>query len=163
MGPRGAAPQKRDSAMDRDDVISTLNDLIETSKDGEEGFRTCADNVKNATLRTFFLEKAERCREGAVQLQNIVREMGGDPEQRSSMAGAMHRFWVNIRGTISGMDDHAILAECERGEDIAKRSYENALAQDLPGDVRMVVERQYREVKANHDRVKELRNMTAPA
>jgi uncharacterized protein (TIGR02284 family) len=149
--------------MDRDDVISTLNDLIETSKDGEEGFRTCADNVKNPTLKTFFLQKSERCREGAVQLQQIVREMGGDPERTSSTAGAMHRFWVNIRASLSGMDDHAILAECERGEDAAKRSYEKALQQDLPGDVRMAVDRQFREVIANHNRVKELRNLTASA
>jgi uncharacterized protein (TIGR02284 family) len=149
--------------MDRDDVISTLNDLIETSKDGEEGFCTCADNVKNPTLKTFFLQKAERCREGAVQLQQIVREMGGDPERTSSMTGALHRFWVRIRGSISGMDDHAILAECERGEDAAKSAYEKALQQDLPGDVRMMVERQFREVIANHGRVKELRNMTASA
>jgi len=149
--------------MDRDDVIATLNDLIATSKDGEEGFRTCADNVKNPTLKTFFLQKAERCREGAVQLQQIVREMGGDPERTSSTAGALHRFWVKIRGSISGMDDHAILAECERGEDAAKSAYEKALHQDLPGDVRMMVERQFREVIANHGRVKELRNMTASA
>ena len=149
--------------MDRDDVIATLNDLIETSKDGDEGFRTCADNVKNPTLKTFFLEKAERCREGAAQLQAIVREMGGDPERGGSMSGAMHRFWVNIRGTISGMDDHAILDECERGEDAAKRAYEDALRQDLPGDVRRVVERQFREVQTNHDRVKELRSITATA
>jgi uncharacterized protein (TIGR02284 family) len=73
----------------------------------------------------------------------------------------MHRFWVNIKGAISGMDDHAILDECERGEDSAKRAYEDALNCDLPGDVRMVVQRQYTEVKANHDRVKELRNIAA--
>ena len=34
--------------MERDDVIATLNDLIETSRDGEEGFRQCAETVKNA-------------------------------------------------------------------------------------------------------------------
>ena len=147
--------------MERDDVIDTLNDLIETSKDGEAGFQTCADNVKNPTLKAFFLQKSERCREGAMQLQQIVREMGGDPDRGTSFSGDMHRFWVNIRGTISGMDDHAILDECERGEDAAKASYEKALRQDLPGDVRLVVERQYREVKSNHDRVKELRNITA--
>ncbi len=149
--------------MDRDDLIATLDDLIETSKDGEEGFRTCADNVKNPTLKVFFEQKAERCREGAAQLQAIVREMGGDPERSSSTSGALHRFWVNIRSTLSGRDDHAILDECERGEDVAQEAYEMALAQDLPGDVRLVVERQYREVTANHDRVKDLRNLTASA
>ena len=146
--------------MDRDDVISTLNNLIATSKDGEQVFANCADNVKNQTLRAFFLQKTERCREGAAQLQQIVREMGGDPDTGGSMSGAMHRFWVDIRGTISGMDDHAILDECERGEDNAKWAYEAALKEDLPGDVRRVIENQSREVKTNHDRVKELRNIT---
>ncbi|MGD9614329.1 MAG: PA2169 family four-helix-bundle protein [Alphaproteobacteria bacterium] len=147
--------------MDRDDVISTLNDLIGTSRDGEEGFRQCAETVKNPNLKVFFEQKAERCREAVTQLTQIVREMGGDPEKSSSMSGTMHRFWVGIRSSISTMNDHAILAECERGEDVAKRSYEKALAQDLPGDVRRVVERQYAEVKANHDRVREMRNATA--
>ena len=147
--------------MDRDDVISTLNDLIETSRDGEEGFRQCAESVKTATLKTFFEQKSGRCREAVTQLQQIVREMGGDPERSSSMSGTMHRFWVSLRSSISGMSDHAILDECERGEDVAKKSYEKALAQDLPGDVRRVVERQYTEVKANHDKVRAMRNATA--
>jgi uncharacterized protein (TIGR02284 family) len=150
-----------DSAMDRDDVISTLNDLIETSRDGEEGFRQCAESVKSAKLKSFFEQKSERCREAVMQLTQIVREMGGDPEKSSSMSGTMHRFWVSIRSSISGMSDHAILDECERGEDVAKRSYEKALAQDLPGDVRRVIERQFAEVKANHDKVREMRNATA--
>ena len=147
--------------MDRDDVIDTLNDLIETSLDGEAGFRICADTVKNPTLKVFFEQKAMRCREGAVQLQEIVREMGGDPDREGSMSGDMHRFWINIKSTITDMDDHAVLDACERGEDATKASYEKALKQDLPADVRLVVERQFREVRTNHDRVKELRNITA--
>lgn len=147
--------------MDRDDVISTLNDLIETSRDGEEGFRQCAETVKNPNLKPFFDQKAGRCREAVGQLMQIVREMGGDPEKSSSMSGTMHRYWVSLRSSIAGMNDHAILDECERGEDVAKRSYEKALAQDLPGDVRRVIERQYAEVKANHEKVREMRNATA--
>jgi uncharacterized protein (TIGR02284 family) len=147
--------------MDRDDLIATLNELIATSKDGEEGFRTCAENVKNEVLRVFFAEKAERCREGAAQLQRIVREMGGAPARRGSMTGAAHRFRITLRGTLSGMDDHAILAECERGEEAAVRAYQDALNQPLPGDVRRIVDRQYAEVKANRERVREMCNATA--
>lgn len=147
--------------MDRDDVIDTCNGLIETCKDGEAGFQACADNAKNTVLKTFFLEKSARCREGATQLRQIVREMGGSPENDSSFSGDMHRFWMNIKSSLTDMDDHAILAECEKGEDAAKKAYQEALALALPGDVRMVIDRQYREVVANHDRVKELRNATA--
>ena len=59
------------------------------------------------------------------------------------------------------MDDEAILDECERGEDSAKEAYEEALRQDLPPDVRVMIAKQYQEVKSNHDRVKDMRNALA--
>jgi len=147
--------------MDKKDVISTMNELIETSKDGEQGFKTCANAVKDTQLKSMFEETAKRCAEGAAELQTKVRALGGDPDKRGSATGAAHRGWVNIKSTVSGKDDAAVLAEIERGEDSAKRAYENALKKDLPPDVRSIVERQYQGVRQNHDRVRDLRNAQA--
>jgi uncharacterized protein (TIGR02284 family) len=147
--------------MNRDDVISTLNDLIQISEEGEIGFGACAEHVKNPTLRAFFERNAERCRDGSAQLQAIVREMGGDPRRGGPMSRTMRRFWADLVETISAMDDHTILDECERGEGAARQAYQDALKQDLPGDIRRLIERQYREVRANHDRVREMRNLAA--
>jgi uncharacterized protein (TIGR02284 family) len=144
--------------MDNKSVISTLNDLIETSNDGENGFRACADGVKDPKLKTVFEAAARRCAEGAAELKAKVRSLGGDPETSGSVTGSLHRGWVNVKSVITGKDEAAVLAECERGEDSAKRSYEDALKKDLPADVRSMVERQYQGVKQNHDRVRELRN-----
>jgi uncharacterized protein (TIGR02284 family) len=144
--------------MDKNEVTSTLNDLIETSKDGEQGFRTCAEGVKTAQLKAVFIEAAQRCAEGAVELQNKIRTLGGEPKKSGSVTGSVHRGWVNLKSTITGMDEAAVLAECERGEDAAKRAYEAALKKDLPPDVKSIVERQYQGVKQNHDRVRDLRN-----
>src|SRR5438874_13664274 len=116
--------------MDRNDVISTLNDLIETCKDGEEGFLACSQSVKNPALKSFFEEKAQRCATGARQLRAKVRELGGNPADSGSMAGALHRGWINVTSRIVGMDDHAILAECERGEDYAVKAYVGALKEN---------------------------------
>jgi uncharacterized protein (TIGR02284 family) len=87
-----------------------------------------------------------------------VRGLGGTPAQGGSVSGSMHRAWTNIKSAITGMNEHAVLAECERGEDAAKHAYEGALKQDLPTDVRTIIERQYQGVKENHDRVRNLRN-----
>lgn len=143
--------------MDKDEVISTLNDLIETSKDGEEGFRSCAEDISDPQLKSLFMNRAEGCSRAAAELQQVVRSYGGDPEKSSSVAGALHRRWVDIKSMITGKDDVAILNECERGEDVAVTSYRNALAKDLPADARNVVERQYQGVLQNHDQVKRLR------
>ena len=36
---------------DNKEIISVINDLIETSKDGEQGFRDAAEGVQNSGLR----------------------------------------------------------------------------------------------------------------
>ena len=59
------------------------------------------------------------------------------------------------------MNEHAVLAECERGEVAAKAAYEAALQKSLPANVNTLVQRQYEGVKANHDRVRNLRNAAA--
>ena len=149
--------------MDNNDVISTLNDLIETCKDGEQGFRTCAEDIKDAQMKSFFTTRAQSCAEAAAELQQEVRSLGGNPETSSSIAGALHRRWVDIKGLVTGKDDEAILNECERGEDVAKRSYETALGKSLPANIKTIVERQYNGVLKNHDQVKALRNQVRAA
>jgi len=147
--------------MDRDDVIAVLNDLIETCKDGEAGFQACADGVSNPQLTSFFEHAARRCAEGATQLQAKIGELGGDPGRSGSMLGALHRGWMEVRSAISGMDDRAILSECERGEDYAEKAYASALKENLPADVRSLIAKQFRVVKQNHDHVREMRNAMA--
>jgi uncharacterized protein (TIGR02284 family) len=143
-------------AMDRDDVVDTLNDLIETCRDGEEGFRACAEDVKRTDLKPLFERAAQRCAAAARELQSLVQGYGGKPERSGSLAGSAHRRWVDIKSAIMGKDDAAVLAECERGEDVAKGSYQKALDKDLPADVRAVVERQYQGVLQHHDAVRNL-------
>ena len=144
--------------MDNGDLVETLNNLIETSRDDEEGFRTCAAGVNNPELKQMFEQAASRCRQAVNELQAKVRSLGGDPKKSGSVSGGLHRAWVDIKSTITGMDEAAVLAECERGEDVARKAYEAALAKDLPPDIRSVVARQYEGVKQHQDRVRQLRN-----
>ena len=149
--------------MDKDNVISTLNDLIETCKDGEQGFRTCAEDISDAQMKTFFTSRAQTCTDAAAELQEMVISLGGDPETRGSASGSMHRRWVDIKTAITGKSDEAILNECERGEDVAVKSYRNALEKELPPDIRAMVEKQYQGVLRNHDQVKALRDQVRTA
>jgi uncharacterized protein (TIGR02284 family) len=149
--------------MDNKELVSTLNDLIETCKDGEEGFLACADDIKDAQLKLSFTERSESCAAAAGELQTLVRSLGGTPETRSSLSGSLHRRWVDIKSLVTGKDNLAILTECERGEDVALKSYRLALEKDLPDHVRAIVERQFQGVQHNHDRVRHLRNSAAAA
>src|SRR3989338_2153213 len=139
-------------------TISVLNDLIETSKDGEAGFRTCAEDVKNVELKSLFTKRAGECATAAEELQAMVLGFGGAPENDTSVAGDLHRRWVDLKSLVSGKDEEAILNECERGEDVAKKRYAEALKNELPLNVRELVQRQYEGVLRNHYQIKALRN-----
>jgi uncharacterized protein (TIGR02284 family) len=141
-----------------DQIISILNDLVETSKDGEDGFRAAAEDTVSAELRALFLRRAENCRSSVVDLQQLITQLGGEPETSGSIAGAMHRGWVHLKASVSGRPDLAILEECERGEDLAKYRYSEALDRELPDTVRMVVQRQYDGAVQNHDQIRALRD-----
>ena len=144
--------------MDNDNVVDCLNDLIETSKDGEYGFRTCAERATSGELKSLFTKRATSCASAATELQALVRQQGGTAEDSGSVTGTLHRGWVSVRDAVSGTSDQSVLDECERGEDAALARYRKAIKQDLPPAVKAVVEKQMAGVQANHDQVKRLRD-----
>ena len=141
------------------EVIDTLNDLIETCKDGEYGFRVCAEQAKSSSLRSNLLARvAQSARTRADQLRAHVVQLGGKPEDGGSAIGAMHRGWVAVKAKLTTYDDLAVLEECERGEDAALATYRDALERTLPPPIRNLVEHQYEGAKRNHDQVRRMRD-----
>ncbi|MGB7208973.1 MAG: PA2169 family four-helix-bundle protein [Pyrinomonadaceae bacterium] len=146
--------------LSNDEVISTLNGLIETCKDGQEGFTEAAEGVERSDLKSLFYEFAQQRSHFAGELQTLVQSLGGDPENTGSIAGSLHRGWINIKSVVTGKDEGSILNECERGEDSAKAAYKAALDNILPAHVLDTVQTQYTSVQAAHDRIKGLRDAT---
>jgi uncharacterized protein (TIGR02284 family) len=144
--------------MQNDNAISVLNNLIETCKDGELGFKTAAEGLKRSDVKSVFLEYSRQRASMVRELQEEVRRLGGDPEKSGSMSGSLHRGWLDIKSAITGKDDHAVLAEAERGEDVAKSAYENALKESLPASARTLVQQQAALIRQAHDRVRDLRD-----
>jgi len=143
---------------DNNAVISTLNGLIETCKDGQNGFKEAAEGVERSDLKSLFYEFAQQRAQFVGELQSLVRTIGGDPENSGSTLAAIHRGWINIKSVVTGKDEHAILNECERGEDSAKNAYKSALESGLPANVLDTVQTQYTSVQSAHDRVKAMRD-----
>ncbi|HSE96805.1 MAG TPA: PA2169 family four-helix-bundle protein [Blastocatellia bacterium] len=144
--------------MDNDRVISCLNDLIETCRDGQEGFKEAAENSKSPELKEFFNRVSLERSQFVGDLQQQIHLLGGDPDNSGSTAGALHRAWIDIKGSLTGRDDESILNEVERGEDSAVKAYQDALKEGLPANINAIVESQYRQVKQVHDRVKKMRD-----
>jgi uncharacterized protein (TIGR02284 family) len=139
-----------------DQVASTLNELIQTAKDGENGFRAAGESVEDSNLRHLFESYAQQRSEFAAELQLEVRRLAQDPVDTGHAAAALHRGWMDLKAGLTGRDEASVIAECERGEDIAVANYRKALASELPADLRIVIERQFQEVQQAHDHIRSL-------
>jgi uncharacterized protein (TIGR02284 family) len=142
-------------------ALRAINDLVETCRDGMKGYETAAENVSNPQIKSELSRLAQQ-RAGFVnELENRARQYGMDPEEKSTLegaaleaAGAVHRGWINLKSAISGNSSTAILNECENGDAAALKTYEQALqVQDLPEDIRNVVERQHHDILEAKNRI----------
>lgn len=139
------------------DVVESLNNLIETNKDGMKGYHQAAENIDNGALTTLFNEFSQQRAAFATELSNFVVEHGGTPENDGSAAANLHRGWMNLKATLSDGDEVAVLSEIERGEEIAAGVYEDALAENIPEPAVDMVKRQYNAIRAAHSRIRELK------
>jgi uncharacterized protein (TIGR02284 family) len=153
----GVSRTERERAMTTN-VIGVLNDLIEMSRDGERGYMKAAQDAHHVSVKEALLEIADHCSKGVRELQDRVLDLGGIPESGGSVAGALHRGWLDVKTVLGSRTDHAILVDCERGEDVTKKHFRDALKKDLPADVLALVGRLYQSVLQNHARIRVLRD-----
>jgi uncharacterized protein (TIGR02284 family) len=141
------------------DVTDILNELIQTCRDGQDGFRNAANALDDPALRDELLGYSAQRRQFCDELQFRVASQGEQPAGSGSIAASVHRGWMDLRKAISTNDRFAILAECERGEDSAVAAYRRAMESELPPEVETIVQLQYEDVLRTHDRIKALRDM----
>ncbi len=145
-------------ATEEKDVRGVLNDLIETCKDGEQGFRIAAEKAKETSLQSLFAKYASQRAEYARELQSLVTQMGGDPATSGHIGGTLHRGWLHLKEALTKNEDKAIIDECEAGEDAAVKNYWEARSKGLPANVAAIVERQAAEVEEAHRDISDLKH-----
>lgn len=143
-------------AHDISGIRSTLNGLIETCKDSQEGFHSAAEKLKDQESHTLFLKCYLQRAEFAGELQAEVTRMGGEPATSGSTLGAIHRGWIGLKTALAADTDLAILDEAELAEEAALKNYIEALRKHLPADLQSIVSRQHREIQRAHNAIWDL-------
>lgn len=145
-------------ATETKDVTSVLNELIETCRDGENGFRTAAEKVKDPTLKSLFLKYSSQ-RAGFVQeLSSLVSSLGEKPAESGHMAATLHRGWMGLKEALSSDEDTALINEAEAGEDAAMKAYKEASNASLPTNVLAIVQKEFAGVQEAHGVMRDLKH-----
>ena len=138
------------------ELIGTLKTLFENCKDAEEGYRMAARHADNADLKGLCARYAEQRAQYASALEAELTALDSHPQKMGTISGSLRQGWVSLKDAVTGGSDRAVIDECARGEDAARKAYEGALAKDLPARVRGLVESQLKGVREAHDRMRAL-------
>jgi uncharacterized protein (TIGR02284 family) len=136
-----------------------MNDLIQTCIDGQKGFEAAAKAVDDPTIKDELAGYSWQRQQFANDLKSQMKASGEEPSERGSASGAMHRGWMSMKSAVGASSGHSILAECERGEDVAEEVYRKAMRSGLPSEYNKVVSMQFQTIQRTHDRIKALRDV----
>ena len=141
------------------DDAKAAKELVETLKDGERGYATAAEKLRDsdrpewaATMQRLSEQRAGFWRE----IVDMGHEYGDDVDESGTVAAAVHRGWLSLKDAVTGDDPDAVLKAAETGEDHAVSEYEDAVKMDLSAGFREVVVRQQADVRAAREELRAL-------
>ena len=148
--------------METKKTIATLNKLVEINNDRTEGYTTALKETKEPDLKKLFTEFIATSQKCKTELDDAVITLGGELTEGTKTTGKLFRIWMDTKAALTNNDRHAILNSCEAGEDVAIATYKDVQKNDMDAltmNQRSMVDKQLVMIKADHDKVKKMRDM----
>ena len=148
--------------MNKEKSIEALNMLIEINNDRIKGYETALNETEEADLKnifSMFLQTSQKCK---VELVTEVNKLGGSPIEGTKTSGKFFRVWMDVKAALTGKNRKEILSSCEYGEDAAIDTYNKVLKNDIENitsEQQAIINAQRKLLKADHDKVKSMRDM----
>jgi uncharacterized protein (TIGR02284 family) len=150
--------------MKNDETVDILNKLLEINNDRVEGYEKAIKVTDERDLKTLFSQLARTSSKFVTELTDEILSMDGEPVEGTKVSGKFFRAWMDVKAALTGRDRKAILSSCEFGEDNAVEAYEKVMREDLIHLNSMqqdLVRAQYALIRADHDKIKYLRDSYA--
>lgn len=120
--------------------VEKLNDLIAVDIDAVSAYRACIDRLRHADIKqrlgAFQQDHERHIRE----LSAYVTKFGGKPRSKADIKGF---FLKGFTAVTSMVGDEAALKAMQGNEQLTNRSYQAALEEAWPDDLRQLVARNY--------------------
>lgn len=125
-------------------TAEVLNELTQFVNDRIEGYRTAANETKDPTHKAYYNDLVNQSRQFSSELNSTLSRVGGDIQNDTTVKGKIYRGWMDVKATVTGKDEEAIINSNLYGEEWAQKAYNDALEHkaELPAEVVQMVEKQ---------------------
>ncbi|RYE31531.1 MAG: PA2169 family four-helix-bundle protein [Sphingobacteriaceae bacterium] len=132
-------------------LISSLEHLVTIGVDGEEGYQKAAEMVSNKNLLAQFEQLSTARNIQAEAIRNYLADNGVEkPEHEGGFGGALHRAWLDIKGTLSNRSDSVSISSCLTGDEAAVKAYQAVLDEpNVPADLQKLLSEHLEDLKTD--------------
>lgn len=149
--------------MNNEKNVSELNNLLQITNDRLEGFQKVEKKLidSNPTLKGDYDNMVTESNKMRSDLSSLIRQKGGEPDDSTTVAGGLHRTWIDVKNSLTGNNDEATLENVAFGEKAAVEAYENALdSGNLCPESTKLVQDQLHHLKASYQKFENLESRT---
>lgn len=130
------------------EVAANLNQLLEKTYDAEKGYKDAATNVKDTKMKSFLEEQAQQRNSFGHEIKQEIKAFDQKPDKGGSIAGTLHRTWMDVKTAFSGNENETVMEEVQRGEKAAIEDYDEILAEtSLPGSTKSLLQNQRQKIE----------------
>lgn len=145
--------------MNNEKTVSVLNDLLNITNDRIEGFSKVEDKVwdTHSGLRSDYDQMVSQSQVMKADLIQLINQKGGQADNTTSTAGALHRAWIDVKNAFAGDKDESTLENVVFGEKGAIDAYQDALdSGDLCPESSRLVSDQLHHLKSSYSKFENL-------
>jgi uncharacterized protein (TIGR02284 family) len=145
-------------SKDLKETESALRTVIQTLIDSQDGFKKIGEEIKDETLKEYFLAESLTRAQFRGVLESILHQEGvHDVKESGTAVGTIRRAWGDIKSALGG-GDATMLSTAEEGEDEAVEAYAKAMEVYLPLPVRQVLTTQVAHIETSREFIKAARD-----
>ena len=138
------------------DKIQQLNELIEITRDGQRFYQHAHDEVKDVRLKVLFRDMSQSKKELISALAIKVSANNEKPADGGTMVGKLRQVYADTKAALVSDEAATYVAQLEEAEDRILHAFEEVL-KDADPDVQALLALQMPTVRANHDRMRDLK------
>ena len=142
------------------DTVNVLQSILEKNYDAEKGYTKAMTDAKTPALKGFLKQQAAQRSRFATSIDQQLRQLNETPKESGSTTGTLHRAWIDIKSSLTGNDDEAVLNEVIRGEKASVEEYQEVLKNNtLSPEITHELQSQLGDIQGTLNKVKRLEDI----
>lgn len=139
------------------DVLQELNQFV---NDRIEGYKHAAKLTKDPTHQSYYNNLVNESTKFSNEINSTISSLGGTTETGTTAKGKIYRGWMDVKNTVAGRDEEAVIESNIYGEEWAQKAYNDALdhRNELPQNVVQMVEKQKNASLATCEQLRQMKD-----